>query len=1460
MLLCLVLSGQHLTHATEEEGKKSDLRKDLPTYRFQTPHIRQWLVLGPIPREHQPERSVILASLRTTKPLRIGGKDYDWHAVSSGDRGKVDLETFSNDRGGPVSNVCCYAACRMLANSDSPRNYWIGADDEVDVWIGDNEPAQLRGPNWFYWATLQGNRSIPAGHDETLCLVKAQNLNGSYSFSVSCGEEVHGVVNHWDGVTPLGPVGLELAAPTGEVFARHTALENGKFRLRPIPYEGDYRIRVATSEYAVKQLKDENGGRYIIAKATEPTPDVRRKLLPRSKLPHTKVTAIAQDGFGNIYFIKHGDHRIHQLSGGRLRSSAPFDTTGLGNVRQLIVNEAGRMLLLSDRCGLVVYNSSAPSFCYGPADATVGEFRQTAESVSSVISFAECPDGGCWLGVAIGDHSTSSDDQEELDESTYELHRISASGELLERVECDNAIVSVAVAEEKIYAATRYGEIFELSFGSTEPILLPDVPKTYICQLKLLPDENLQIIGGESTFTRQHDGSWYESVFRINRTSHPTTTSILTTPLTSDQAPLQYAVHPPSLYRFSHGNWTTNTVAKKISCIAPSISGGVLCGMEDGSIEEYSPRNYDVWGPRNGLSAASARKIAVYGTTLILGSLDSKPDRIFPDKTTAPVDGTLPGLPYARADGSLLFVPHLTSHDGKVASRANAYQISPSGRVRSIAPLGTWKHVVNALTETKDRELIVATNFGLFTLNEALRFVELKDQNGTQVLAENDVSAIWQTSDGEIWAACAGKGIGTIDLSSGRFDLCGELTSPRILTIAETAPNQLMFGTALGVYILDRRKNKLEKLDHPTLADQWVQEVLSGPDGATYIACQAGQVMRYKDDCLVPLVDIPEISGSNLWDIDFSSDGSLLLATTHGLVRYRSQKRMPRIWLKSVDAPSLSTAIPEANWTISPTSGTSPSYKIEEGEKVRISLGKWGPDGIASFRYREPGEPWQYVDSGASSFEFRLSTLRERSMEVQAIDRDHNYSAIHSLDFVPFLPWYRWVSTRVAATLLLLTGLVAIVTLRVGASRAQKRQMLAERIARETAEENVAERERLLHRVSHDLRNPLFVIAGCAEMMDAGQLDQESALPILNETVDSMTYLARQLLSYSRAKSSRPHSEHSLTCVRRLLQSVRDEAYVTKRGDKVDFHVEVAKGAPTTIKVPAQLLKEIMHNLTSNAIKNTSEGQIVIHYGLVDGKPTFRVADSGCGMSEETIDNLFKPFFKQQSSAPSSGFGLGLSICKSLADEIPAEISLQSEVEHGTVVTLTLANSTLIEDGEEIDESKLEPVLEGMQAGASMIPRSPDATKPIPYRVDGVLVDDLRFVRDVLERRLASIDVTVFECTSTSLPDLERLRPKFLLTDLEMPVSSGFDLARRVKNQHPEITIIAISEREDLLEKARLCPDFDCVLTKVSLLTNSKETMDFFRQFADPSPQEHGVPSPNLATTAGRQPSGHTTG
>ena len=112
----------------------------------------------------------------------------------------------------------------------------------------------------------------------------------------------------------------------------------------------------------------------------------------------------------------------------------------------------------------------------------------------------------------------------------------------------------------------------------------------------------------------------------------------------------------------------------------------------------------------------------------------------------------------------------------------------------------------------------------------------------------------------------------------------------------------------------------------------------------------------------------------------------------------------------------------------------------------------------------------------------------------------------------------------------------------------------------------------------------------------------------------------------------------------------------------------IIQKTPCRVLADAPKIEQVLDNLISNAIKYTSEGEVSLAYQVKDKKVTITVSDSGIGIDEEHMANLFDRFFRTDKarSRDSGGTGLGLSVVKSILDANGTEINVESSLGRGT--------------------------------------------------------------------------------------------------------------------------------------------------------------------------------------------------
>ena len=206
--------------------------------------------------------------------------------------------------------------------------------------------------------------------------------------------------------------------------------------------------------------------------------------------------------------------------------------------------------------------------------------------------------------------------------------------------------------------------------------------------------------------------------------------------------------------------------------------------------------------------------------------------------------------------------------------------------------------------------------------------------------------------------------------------------------------------------------------------------------------------------------------------------------------------------------------------------------------------------------------------------------------------------------------------------------------------------------------------------LAHEIKNPLAGISGAIEVLreslKPGDQRREVMEAIL-EQVKRLDQCVRQLLMLS--KPWKP--EKQLCDLRELVQDLSSSAKEQKTFAQVDF---VFKGIKSSkVPVDPSFLEQVLWNLLHNAVEAMSEGgEICYTFGQGPGFATIIVADKGCGIPPEFQDQLFRPFF----TTKTRGTGLGLPICKKIMDAHAGSITISSEVDRGTEVTLRFPKGT----------------------------------------------------------------------------------------------------------------------------------------------------------------------------------------
>ncbi len=185
---------------------------------------------------------------------------------------------------------------------------------------------------------------------------------------------------------------------------------------------------------------------------------------------------------------------------------------------------------------------------------------------------------------------------------------------------------------------------------------------------------------------------------------------------------------------------------------------------------------------------------------------------------------------------------------------------------------------------------------------------------------------------------------------------------------------------------------------------------------------------------------------------------------------------------------------------------------------------------------------------------------------------------------------------------------------------------------------------RLLQDISHELRTPLSRLGFAIELARTAP-DKEASLARIRKEVDRLSHLVGQLLQVTRAEGDPFSREMNDFSVDLLVKEVLDDAAMEAelRNVRITSRIE----DEVVIQGDEELLRRAVENIVRNAIRHSPEqSSIEVHLEKEIGKVSIKVRDFGSGVSEEHLTDIFKPFFREDSSraAATGGLGLGLAI------------------------------------------------------------------------------------------------------------------------------------------------------------------------------------------------------------------------
>lgn len=355
---------------------------------------------------------------------------------------------------------------------------------------------------------------------------------------------------------------------------------------------------------------------------------------------------------------------------------------------------------------------------------------------------------------------------------------------------------------------------------------------------------------------------------------------------------------------------------------------------------------------------------------------------------------------------------------------------------------------------------------------------------------------------------------------------------------------------------------------------------------------------------------------------------------------------------------------------------------------------------------------------------------------------------------------------------------------------------------KELTEKLMKSRHKLLLSISHDIKTPLSSIMGYLEIWNQSEVEGSKIkqLKSAQNSAQHILSMLTNLLEFSRLEQNKAVLHNSIFNLSETMNEIIEMLLPLTDETKLKVELKFIPGDSFWIKTDYTILKQILINVISNALKYTSHGSVEIKAEYNNGL-IFTIEDTGTGMTDSELKEIFKPFSRASSLSTTEGSGFGMYVTKGLIQALNGSINIESEKERGTRVRITIPIHPL----ENIKMEKGEP-----------------SEKSNIYNRILILEDDIplaRMITEYLNQKgyIADLSSNPEEINNS----IEKISDyEIVFTDMEMTYINGNQSLLRIREKNTEIPVWLMTANDDYTNERALSEGFNGLIKKPVQLAN----------------------------------------